>query len=191
MFFVFSYWFTAVGLPGCSHFGLQLVRVVLLVPKSLLRWSPDLQWRLQTRTRTTFTYCSPRWWSWCSSAGSQSLRRLSSKHFANENICLDKCIKFSLIKNTCRNHCDVYQCKDFRKQPLVDPLSVLQVAEVSHLDDEIMALHSEIVELQRSPYARRQGDKMEQLWVLKGFNLRWFNLWTFIKSHLNPTFHLI
>lgn len=39
----------------------------------------------------------------------------------------------------------------------------LQVAEVSHLDDEIMALHSEIVELQRSPYARRQGDKMEQL----------------------------
>uniref|UniRef100_A0A3Q2SUN4 Inhibitor of nuclear factor kappa-B kinase subunit alpha n=1 Tax=Fundulus heteroclitus TaxID=8078 RepID=A0A3Q2SUN4_FUNHE len=38
-----------------------------------------------------------------------------------------------------------------------------QVAEVSHLDDEIMALHSEIVELQRSPYARRQGDKMELL----------------------------
>lgn len=41
--------------------------------------------------------------------------------------------------------------------------SVSQVAEVSHLDDEILALHSEIVELQRSPYARRQGDKMEQL----------------------------
>uniref|UniRef100_A0A1A8F6X5 Inhibitor of nuclear factor kappa-B kinase subunit alpha n=1 Tax=Nothobranchius korthausae TaxID=1143690 RepID=A0A1A8F6X5_9TELE len=40
-----------------------------------------------------------------------------------------------------------------------------QVAEVSHLDDEIMALHSEIVELQRSPYARRQGEKMEQLEV--------------------------
>lgn len=40
---------------------------------------------------------------------------------------------------------------------------VLQVAEVNHLDDEILALHSEIVELQRSPYARRQGDKMEQL----------------------------
>uniref|UniRef100_A0A674NUI0 Inhibitor of nuclear factor kappa-B kinase subunit alpha n=1 Tax=Takifugu rubripes TaxID=31033 RepID=A0A674NUI0_TAKRU len=39
----------------------------------------------------------------------------------------------------------------------------LQVAEVNHLDDEILALHSEIVELQRSPYARRQGDKMEQL----------------------------
>uniref|UniRef100_A0A672J8C5 Inhibitor of nuclear factor kappa-B kinase subunit alpha n=1 Tax=Salarias fasciatus TaxID=181472 RepID=A0A672J8C5_SALFA len=38
-----------------------------------------------------------------------------------------------------------------------------RVAEVSHLDDEILALHSEIVELQRSPYARRQGDKMEQL----------------------------
>uniref|UniRef100_A0A3Q1GI22 Inhibitor of nuclear factor kappa-B kinase subunit alpha n=1 Tax=Acanthochromis polyacanthus TaxID=80966 RepID=A0A3Q1GI22_9TELE len=37
-----------------------------------------------------------------------------------------------------------------------------QVRQVSHLDDEIMALHSEIVELQRSPYARRQGEKMEQ-----------------------------
>ncbi|XP_007252321.2 inhibitor of nuclear factor kappa-B kinase subunit alpha [Astyanax mexicanus] len=39
----------------------------------------------------------------------------------------------------------------------------VQVAEVGHLDEEIMALHSEIVELQRSPYARRQGDVMEQL----------------------------
>ncbi|XP_006630390.1 inhibitor of nuclear factor kappa-B kinase subunit alpha isoform X1 [Lepisosteus oculatus] len=38
-----------------------------------------------------------------------------------------------------------------------------QVAEISHLDEEIMSLHSEIVELQRSPYARRQGDVMEQL----------------------------
>ncbi|TRY99580.1 hypothetical protein DNTS_032889 [Danionella cerebrum] len=37
------------------------------------------------------------------------------------------------------------------------------VAEISHLDEDIMALHSEIVELQRSPYARRQGDVMEQL----------------------------
>uniref|UniRef100_A0A8C2K4G2 Inhibitor of nuclear factor kappa-B kinase subunit alpha n=1 Tax=Cyprinus carpio TaxID=7962 RepID=A0A8C2K4G2_CYPCA len=37
------------------------------------------------------------------------------------------------------------------------------VAEIGHLDEEIMALHSEIVELQRSPYARRQGDVMEQL----------------------------
>lgn len=51
---------------------------------------------------------------------------------------------------------------------------VLQVAQVSHLDDEILALHSEIVELQRSPYARRQGDKMEQLWVSRCFFL---NLW--------------
>ncbi|XP_039629534.1 inhibitor of nuclear factor kappa-B kinase subunit alpha [Polypterus senegalus] len=38
-----------------------------------------------------------------------------------------------------------------------------QVAEVSHLDEEIMSLHSEIVELQRSPYARRQNDVMEEL----------------------------
>uniref|UniRef100_A0A8C1AC87 Inhibitor of nuclear factor kappa-B kinase subunit alpha n=1 Tax=Cyprinus carpio carpio TaxID=630221 RepID=A0A8C1AC87_CYPCA len=40
------------------------------------------------------------------------------------------------------------------------------VAEIGHLDEEIMALHSEIVELQRSPYARRQGDVMEQLKIL-------------------------
>lgn len=41
----------------------------------------------------------------------------------------------------------------------------LKVAEVNHLEEEIMALHSEIVELQRSPYARRQGEVMEQLCV--------------------------
>ncbi|KAF7219864.1 inhibitor of nuclear factor kappa-B kinase subunit alpha-like [Nothobranchius furzeri] len=39
----------------------------------------------------------------------------------------------------------------------------MEVADVSRLDDEIVALHSEIVELQRSPFARRQGDVMEQL----------------------------
>lgn len=38
-----------------------------------------------------------------------------------------------------------------------------QVAEVGYLDEEIVSLHSEIVELQRSPFARRQGDVMEQL----------------------------
>uniref|UniRef100_G3NU66 Inhibitor of nuclear factor kappa-B kinase subunit alpha n=1 Tax=Gasterosteus aculeatus aculeatus TaxID=481459 RepID=G3NU66_GASAC len=38
-----------------------------------------------------------------------------------------------------------------------------KVAEVGYLDEEIVALHSEIVELQRSPFARRQGDVMEQL----------------------------
>uniref|UniRef100_A0AAR2JS31 Inhibitor of nuclear factor kappa-B kinase subunit alpha n=1 Tax=Pygocentrus nattereri TaxID=42514 RepID=A0AAR2JS31_PYGNA len=38
----------------------------------------------------------------------------------------------------------------------------LKVAEVGHLDEEIMALHSEIVELQRSPYARRQADVMDE-----------------------------
>ena len=34
-----------------------------------------------------------------------------------------------------------------------------------YLDEEIVALHSEIVELQRSPFAWRQGDVMEQLSV--------------------------
>ncbi|XP_049456799.1 inhibitor of nuclear factor kappa-B kinase subunit alpha-like isoform X2 [Epinephelus fuscoguttatus] len=38
-----------------------------------------------------------------------------------------------------------------------------KVADVGYLDEEIVALHSEIVELQRSPFARRQGDVMEQL----------------------------
>ncbi|XP_008427979.1 inhibitor of nuclear factor kappa-B kinase subunit alpha-like [Poecilia reticulata] len=40
-----------------------------------------------------------------------------------------------------------------------------QVANVSGLDEEILALHSEIVELQRSPFARRQGDVMEKFEV--------------------------
>ncbi|XP_031696964.1 inhibitor of nuclear factor kappa-B kinase subunit alpha-like [Anarrhichthys ocellatus] len=40
-----------------------------------------------------------------------------------------------------------------------------KVAHVGYLDEEIVALHSEIVELQRSPFARRQGDVMEQLEV--------------------------
>lgn len=36
---------------------------------------------------------------------------------------------------------------------------------MGYLDEDIVALHSEIVELQRSPIARRQGDVMEQLSV--------------------------
>uniref|UniRef100_A0A4W5NE97 Inhibitor of nuclear factor kappa-B kinase subunit alpha n=1 Tax=Hucho hucho TaxID=62062 RepID=A0A4W5NE97_9TELE len=35
--------------------------------------------------------------------------------------------------------------------------------QVGYLDEEIVCLHSEIVELQRSPFARRQADIMEQL----------------------------
>ncbi|XP_029305551.1 inhibitor of nuclear factor kappa-B kinase subunit alpha-like isoform X2 [Cottoperca gobio] len=38
-----------------------------------------------------------------------------------------------------------------------------KVADVGYLDEDIVALHSEIVELQRSPFARKQGDVMEQL----------------------------
>lgn len=41
---------------------------------------------------------------------------------------------------------------------------------MGYLDEEIVALHSEIVELQRSPFARRQGDVMEQLSVSLKFN---------------------
>ncbi|KAM8738678.1 inhibitor of nuclear factor kappa-B kinase subunit alpha-like isoform X1 [Acanthopagrus latus] len=39
----------------------------------------------------------------------------------------------------------------------------MKVADVGYLDEEIVAVHFEIVELQRSPFARRQGDVMEQL----------------------------
>ncbi|XP_028936882.1 inhibitor of nuclear factor kappa-B kinase subunit alpha [Ornithorhynchus anatinus] len=38
-----------------------------------------------------------------------------------------------------------------------------QAGDIGYLDEQIMTLHTEIVELQRSPYARRQGDVMETL----------------------------
>ncbi|CAH2321662.1 inhibitor of nuclear factor kappa-B kinase subunit alpha [Pelobates cultripes] len=38
-----------------------------------------------------------------------------------------------------------------------------KAGQISFLDEQIMELHTEIVELQRSPYARRQGDVMDQL----------------------------
>lgn len=38
-----------------------------------------------------------------------------------------------------------------------------KVADVGYLDEEIVGLHLEIVELQRSPFARRQEDVMKQL----------------------------
>ncbi|KAM4703312.1 inhibitor of nuclear factor kappa-B kinase subunit alpha [Rhinophrynus dorsalis] len=38
-----------------------------------------------------------------------------------------------------------------------------KAGEISFLDEQIMGLHTEIVELQRSPYARRHGDVMEHL----------------------------
>nr|XP_056705350.1 inhibitor of nuclear factor kappa-B kinase subunit alpha [Euleptes europaea] len=38
-----------------------------------------------------------------------------------------------------------------------------EAGDIGYLDDQIMALHTEIVELQRSPHARRQGDIMENL----------------------------
>ncbi|XP_020777102.2 inhibitor of nuclear factor kappa-B kinase subunit alpha-like isoform X1 [Boleophthalmus pectinirostris] len=38
-----------------------------------------------------------------------------------------------------------------------------KVADVGYLDEEILGLHLEIVELQRSPFARRQEDVMKQL----------------------------
>ncbi|XP_064418569.1 inhibitor of nuclear factor kappa-B kinase subunit alpha isoform X2 [Latimeria chalumnae] len=45
-----------------------------------------------------------------------------------------------------------------------------KAAEVTHLDEQIVALHAEIVEVQRSPCARRQGEVMENL-ELKAIDL--------------------
>uniref|UniRef100_A0A4W6E3Y2 Inhibitor of nuclear factor kappa-B kinase subunit alpha n=1 Tax=Lates calcarifer TaxID=8187 RepID=A0A4W6E3Y2_LATCA len=72
-------------------------------------------------------------------------------------------IQYDLEKYSDQMHYGICECLKLGKENEERAAAFAQVAEVSHLDDEIMALHSEIVELQRSPYARRQGDKMEQL----------------------------
>jgi inhibitor of nuclear factor kappa-B kinase subunit alpha len=38
-----------------------------------------------------------------------------------------------------------------------------EVGVIGYLEDQIMSLHTEIMELQKSPYGRRQGDLMESL----------------------------
>ncbi|XP_012579353.1 PREDICTED: inhibitor of nuclear factor kappa-B kinase subunit alpha isoform X3 [Condylura cristata] len=38
-----------------------------------------------------------------------------------------------------------------------------EVGVIGYLEDQIMSLHTEIMELQKSPYGRRQGDTMESL----------------------------
>lgn len=47
--------------------------------------------------------------------------------------------------------------------PVYRILSCFQAGDIGYLDEQIMALHTEIVELQRSPHARRQGELMENL----------------------------
>uniref|UniRef100_A0A2K5F802 Inhibitor of nuclear factor kappa-B kinase subunit alpha n=1 Tax=Aotus nancymaae TaxID=37293 RepID=A0A2K5F802_AOTNA len=42
-------------------------------------------------------------------------------------------------------------------------ISFLEVGVIGYLEDQIMSLHAEIMELQKSPYGRRQGDLMESL----------------------------
>uniref|UniRef100_A0A8D2L5K5 Inhibitor of nuclear factor kappa-B kinase subunit alpha n=1 Tax=Varanus komodoensis TaxID=61221 RepID=A0A8D2L5K5_VARKO len=46
---------------------------------------------------------------------------------------------------------------------LKSSLPAFQTGDIGFLDEQIVALHTEIVELQRSPHARRQGDLMENL----------------------------
>ncbi|XP_065601785.1 inhibitor of nuclear factor kappa-B kinase subunit alpha-like [Cyrtonyx montezumae] len=41
--------------------------------------------------------------------------------------------------------------------------SVYRAEDIGYLDEQIMALHTEIVELQKTPYARHQGEVMESL----------------------------
>uniref|UniRef100_A0A8C4VXJ9 Inhibitor of nuclear factor kappa-B kinase subunit alpha n=1 Tax=Gopherus evgoodei TaxID=1825980 RepID=A0A8C4VXJ9_9SAUR len=49
------------------------------------------------------------------------------------------------------------------KEMEVKAIQCAEAGDIGYLDEQIMALHTEIVELQRSPYARRQGDVMESL----------------------------
>uniref|UniRef100_A0A8C8T191 Inhibitor of nuclear factor kappa-B kinase subunit alpha n=1 Tax=Pelusios castaneus TaxID=367368 RepID=A0A8C8T191_9SAUR len=49
------------------------------------------------------------------------------------------------------------------KEMEVKALQCAEAGDIGYLDEQIMGLHTEIVELQRSPYARRQGDVMESL----------------------------
>lgn len=58
---------------------------------------------------------------------------------------------------------------------------LLQVADVGYLDEEVLAVHFEIVELQRSPFARKQGDVMEQLSVY----LLYLHYNYFLKGHIH------
>lgn len=57
---------------------------------------------------------------------------------------------------------------------------------MGYLDEEIVAVHFEIVELQRSPFARKQGDVMEQLSVslshIYAIIISFMDEFTFFKS---------
>lgn len=104
----------------------------------------------------------------------------------------ERAAAFAQVKHVHRTK-SVKQYRSLLWQLLFDSCFVLQVAEVSHLDDEIMALHSEIVELQRSPYARRQGDKMEQLWVImesdpRRYIIHYIIIYIVITTHFIPCF---
>uniref|UniRef100_A0A669CM06 Inhibitor of nuclear factor kappa-B kinase subunit alpha n=1 Tax=Oreochromis niloticus TaxID=8128 RepID=A0A669CM06_ORENI len=56
-----------------------------------------------------------------------------------------------------------HDLEQYTKQSKAGICEWMLLSYVGYLDEEIVALHSEIVELQRSPFARRQGDVMEQL----------------------------
>uniref|UniRef100_A0A4W3IGT7 Inhibitor of nuclear factor kappa-B kinase subunit alpha n=1 Tax=Callorhinchus milii TaxID=7868 RepID=A0A4W3IGT7_CALMI len=67
---------------------------------------------------------------------------------------------------------DFFQCsikldlEKYSEQMAYGICKYCSAAEIGHLEERIVGLHSEIVELQRSPYARRHGEVMEAFKLL-------------------------
>ncbi|XP_031417352.1 inhibitor of nuclear factor kappa-B kinase subunit alpha-like isoform X1 [Clupea harengus] len=75
------------------------------------------------------------------------------------------CIQYDLEKYSDQMHCGISSekmLKAWQKSELA-AAALEEVAEVGHLDEETVALHSEIVELQRSPFARSQTGGLDKL----------------------------
>ncbi|KAG5262726.1 hypothetical protein AALO_G00278200 [Alosa alosa] len=75
------------------------------------------------------------------------------------------CLQYDLEKYSDQMHWGIYSEKMLKAWQTNEEKATTfeEVAEVGHLDEEIMALHCEIVELQRSPFARHQGEVLDKL----------------------------
>ncbi|XP_062382309.1 inhibitor of nuclear factor kappa-B kinase subunit alpha-like isoform X2 [Sardina pilchardus] len=75
------------------------------------------------------------------------------------------CLQYDLEKYSDQMHWGIYSEKMLKAWQASDEKATTyeEVAEVSHLDEEIAALHCEIVELQRSPFARHQAEALNKL----------------------------
>lgn len=74
-------------------------------------------------------------------------------------------IQHDLAQYTRQQHIGISSGKTFKhwQESEEKAEDFTKVADVGYLDEEILDLHLEIVELQRSPFARRQEDVMKQL----------------------------